>query len=241
YADMNNDNIPDINIGRFPVRTVSELSNLVQKINDYTNKSYALTSVFAADNFDSSTGYSFQNDAEFLIDTLPQNWKDNMGPNSKAFIDEDGLNGAKSKITNSINQGVALTSFIGHSGPRDWSFSRVFSASDALLLANLESPTLVTQWGCWNTYFVSPEEDTMAHAFMLNQNGGAASVLGASTLTKAEHEKDLAQLVLTYLTHDQMTLGDAVTLAKQSYAITNPDALDVILGWNILGDPGLKL
>ena len=51
-----------------PVRTTSELANLVQKISDYTNKSYALTSVFAADKLDSSTGYSFKNDAELLID-----------------------------------------------------------------------------------------------------------------------------------------------------------------------------
>lgn len=241
YADMDDDNIPDINIGRFPVRTASELANLIQKINDYTYKSYGLTSVFAADKFDSSTGYSFKNDAEFLIDVLPQNWKDNISPNSKAYIDDDGVAVAKTKITNNINQGVALTSFIGHSGPRDWSFSRMFSASDALSLVNSNSPTLVTQWGCWNTYFVSPEEDTLAHAFMLNQNGGAASVLGASTLTKAAHEKGLAQLVLSYLTQDQMTLGNAVTKAKRAYAQTNPDALDVILGWNILGDPALKL
>mgnify|MGYP000942694172 CR=1 FL=1 len=183
----------------------------------------------------------FKNDAELLIDMMPQTWKDNIDLDSKAYFDDDGLAVAKSKIINKINQGVALTSFIGHSGPRDWSFSRMFSAPDALLLNNVNTPTLVTQWGCWNTYFVSPQEDTMAHAFMLNQNGGAASVLGASTLTKAEHEKELAQLVLTYLTHDQMTLGDAVTLAKRQYALINPDALDVILGWNILGDPTLIL
>ena len=241
YVDVDNDNIPDINIGRFPVRTSTELANLTQKIFDYTHKSYGQTTVFAADKFDTNTGYSFKNDAEFLINTLPQAWKDNISVDNKAYIDDDGVVAAKSKIANNINQGVALTSFIGHSGPRDWSFSRMFSAGDAQSLSNLSTPTLVTQWGCWNTYFVSPQEDTLAHAFMLNQSGGAASVLGASTLTKAEHEKGLAQLVLVYLTHDQMTLGDAVTLAKRVYAQSNPTALDVILGWNILGDPALKL
>ncbi len=197
--------------------------------------------MFAADKFDVSNAYSFKQDAQYLIDLLPIEWQNNIDSGRKAFIDDDGLALAKSKIIDNINQGVALTSFIGHSGPRDWSFSRLFSASDANALNNAQSPTLVTQWGCWNTYFVSPTEDTLAHAFMLNNNGGAASVLGASTLTKAEHEKDLAQLVLTYLTHDEMSLGDAVTRAKQTYAQLRPDALDVILGWNILGDPGLKL
>jgi hypothetical protein len=241
YADTDGDNVPDINIGRFPVRTVEELANLGLKIKNYTNKTYAKTAVFAADKFDISNAYSFKADAETLIALLPQQWQNNIGASNRAFVDDDGVALAKAKITDNINQGIALTSFIGHSGPRDWSFSRMFSASDANALINSDSPTLVTQWGCWNTYFVSPTEDTMAHAFMLNQNGGAASVLGASTLTQAEHEKGLAQLVLTFLTHDEMTLGDAVTQAKRIYAQTNPDARDVILGWNILGDPGLRL
>lgn len=241
YADIDGDNIPDINIGRFPVRTESEFANLASKIKLYTDKNYTKTAVFAADKFDASNAYSFKNDAESLISILPIEWQNNITNINKAYIDDDGVVAAKAKITNSINQGVALTSFIGHSGPKDWSFSRMFSANDADSLINSRSPTLVTQWGCWNTYFVSPTEDTLAHAFMLNQNGGAASVLGASTLTKAEHEKGLAQLVLTFLTHDEMTLGDAVTQAKRIYSQTNPDALDVILGWNILGDPGLKL
>ncbi len=241
FADVDNDNVPDINIGRFPVRSESELENLLLKINAYKQKIYSNTAIFAADKYDVSTSYSFKNDADSLINLLPTQWQANITDANKAYVDDDGVALAKSKINDNINQGVALTSFIGHSGPRDWSFSRVFSAGDALLLSNSASPTLVTQWGCWNTYFVSPTEDTLAHAFMLNQNGGAASVLGASTLTKAEHEKGLADLVLVYLTHNQMTLGDAVTEAKRVYAQENPEALDVILGWNILGDPSLKL
>lgn len=241
YSDVDDDNVPDINIGRFPVRSEQELSNLTQKIVAYTNKNYPNTAIFAADKYDVSNGYSFKSDAETLIKHLPQNWQANIDLDAKAYVDDDGIDIAKAKITNQVNQGVALTSFVGHSGPKDWSFSRMFSIGDANALFNADSPTIVTQWGCWNTYFVLPTEDTMAHAFMLNQNGGAASVLGASTLTKAEHEKGLAQLLLYNLTHEEMTLGEATTQAKRAYAQTHPEALDVILGWNLLGDPSLKL
>ncbi len=241
YADIDGDNIPDINIGRFPVRTEVELANLLLKLENYNNKNYSDTIMFAADKFDLSNGYSFKEDAEFLIDVLPAQWKNNITIDNKAYIDDDGVSLAKAKITSKVNQGVALTSFIGHSGPTAWSFDSMFSSADADLLLNLTTPTVVTQWGCWNTYFVSPNENTMAHAFLLNQDGGAASVLGASTLTKAEHEKGLAKLVLKFLTVDQLSLGEAVTQAKQIYAQSNPNALDVILGWNILGDPTLRL
>ena len=241
YADIDGDNIPDINIGRFPVRTETELANLRLKLENYNNKDYSDTIMFAADKFDVSNGYSFKEDAEFLIDVLPTHWKNNITTDNKAYIDDDGVFIAKAKINSKVNQGVALTSFVGHSGPTTWSFDSMFSSADADLLSNIQTPTVVTQWGCWNTYFVSPNENTMAHAFLLNQDGGAASVLGASTLTKAEHEKGLAKLVLQFLTVDQLSLGEAVTQAKRIYAQTNPDALDVILGWNILGDPTLRL
>jgi len=241
FADIDGDNIPDIGIGRLPVRTVTELVNITHKIQAYENKTYNNTVIFAADKYDTGSNYSFKNDAEALVNVLPSAWQNNITIDNKAYLDDDGVDLAKAKITNGINQGVALTSFIGHSGPKDWSFSRMFRSSDAGLLSNIDKPTLVTQWGCWNTYFVSPTEDTLAHAFMLNANGGAASVLGASTLTKAAHEKGLAELVLSLLTHNQLTLGEAVTQAKAIYAQTNPDAVDVILGWTILGDPSLKL
>jgi hypothetical protein len=241
FADINNNNIPDIGIGRLPVRTVEELDNIRQKIQSYENKSYSNTALFAADQYDANNSYSFKDDAETLISVLPANWQNNITIDNKAYLDDDGAALAGAKITNNINQGVALTSFIGHSGPTKWSFSPMFESSDVNLLTNAQFPTLVTQWGCWNTYFVSPTEDTLAHNFMLNANGGAASVLGASTLTKAVHEKELAKIVLSLLTHDQLTLGEAVTQAKALYAQTNPDAADVILGWTILGDPSLRL
>jgi len=241
YADIDGDNIPDLSLGRFPVRTESELESLVDKVQKYSVKTYSNTALFVADKYDLSNGYSFKSDANELIDLLPTQWQANIGSNERAYVDDDGVNAAKTKIYNTINQGVALTSFVGHSGPRDWSFSRVFSASDANALINGNSPTLVTQWGCWNTYFVEPRENTLAHNFMLNLNGGAVSVLGASTLTKAEHEKGLARLVLSLLTQGDLTLGQAVTQAKSQYAQSNPNALDVILGWNILGDPSLRL
>ena len=77
----------------------------------------------------------------------------------------------------------------------------------------------------------------MAHEFLLNGEQGAAAVLGASTLTEAEHEQALAKLLYDRL----LQLGQAVLGAKTEYAATNPDHADVILGWTLLGDPGLVL
>ncbi len=240
-ADVDNDNVPDVALGRLLVRSETELQTVVEKTLAFENKNYAQTAVFAADAYDAGQGYSFKQDALDLIAGLPPAWQANIGAAQQAFVDDDGVTGARAKITQAIENGVALTSFVGHSGPKDWTFSGLFKVSDALGLNNPGQPTLVTQWGCWNTYFVSPQEDTMAHAFMLNANGGAAAVLGASTLTSADAERGLAKLVLENLTHHGMSLGQAVLQAKRDWAAQHPDDLDVILGWNILGDPAITL
>ncbi len=241
YADINDDNIPDISLGRLPVRTEADLSVLLNKIYLYDQKDYPQTALISADEFDSSQIYSFSADAESMIKTLPNSWQANITEDYRAFMDNDGLNLAKSKLIDGINNGVALTSFVGHSGTRAWSFSRLLRNTDATSLINKDKPTLITQWGCWNSYFVSPEEDTMAHAFMLNANGGAVASLGASTLTTADNERQLSQLVFNELVNNQLPLGQAVLVAKQKLARINPSALDVILGWNILGDPTINL
>ncbi|MCF6301546.1 MAG: C25 family cysteine peptidase, partial [Proteobacteria bacterium] len=238
YADIDNDNIPDIALGRLPVRTEADLTVMLNKIYAYDQKDYAKTALISADEYDTSQGYSFTSDANQIINSLPLDWQNNL---TLAYMDADGLNLAQSKIINGINAGVALTSFVGHSGTRAWSFSRLLKNSHVNALINSDKPTLVTQWGCWNTYFVSPQENTMAHAFMLNPNGGAVASLGASTLTKAATERALSQLFIENLINKQQTLGEAVKNAKIQLSQSQPDALDVILGWNIMGDPTIKL
>jgi hypothetical protein len=241
FADINDDNIPDISLGRLPVRTEDDLRVMLNKIYLYDQKDYSQTALISADEFDNSQIYSFSADAESIIDTLPASWQSNITDDYRAFMDHDGLNLAQTKIIDRINNGVALTSFIGHTGTRAWSYSRLFRNSHASSLINADKPTLVTQWGCWNSYFVSPLEDTMAHAFMLNANGGAVASLGASTLTTADNERLLSQLVFKQLVNDQLPLGQAVLNAKRLLSRDHPEALDVILGWNILGDPTIKL
>jgi hypothetical protein len=136
---------------------------------------------------------------------------------------------------------VALTSYVGHSGPTEWTFDGLFNSADAAGLTNMLEPTIVTQWGCWNTYYVEPLENTLAHEFLLNGEQGAAAVLGASTLTEAQHERELAKKLYEQLFQPGITLGEAVLQAKKNYVASAPADADVILGWTLLGDPALVL
>ena len=156
----------------------------------------------------------------------------------KAYIDDIGASAARGIVTKEINRGVSLMAFFGHSSTNQWSFEGLLTGNDASRFDNAGRPTIVMQWGCWNTYYVSPEEDSMGHRFMMDGEQGAVAVMGASTLTSADSERELADLVFAELVKGQR-IGDAVTLAKQTYAKQNPKDLDVLLGWMVLGFPEL--
>lgn len=233
YVDLNDDNVPDLSIGRLPIRNLAELDILVAKRDQYLNRDYAGTALFAADQYDNGQQYDFSSDADRINQDYFQGWN-----TTKAYVDTDGVQAARTKVVDKINAGQSLTSFFGHSSTNQWSFSGLFTGSDAAALDNAGKPTVVTQWGCWNTYYVDPAEESMGHRFMVEGDRGALAVMGASTLTSANSERELAEIVFAKMTNG-LRIGDAILEAKQEYAQTNPEALDVLLGWTLLGMPEL--
>lgn len=226
FADVNGDNAPDLAIGRFPVRTSAELDLLVSKTLAYGSKDYAGTAVFAADS-------GFGADSNSFIAQLPSGWSV-----SRAHIDELGKDAARTRLLSALNSGVAYASFVGHSGPTTWTFSGLFRATDAAALTNYGRPIVVTQWGCWNTYHVVPQYNTLAHKFLLSGNQGAAAVLGATGLSMDSSERIFGQLLTPRLTQPGNTVGAAVQAAKAELG-SNANYVDVVLGWTLLGDPTL--
>jgi len=238
YVDLDNDNVPDLPIGRLPVRTNGQLNALLSKRDAFINRDYPATALLVADEYDEIQQYDFANDAEEISGEYLQNWSTNT-----VYVDDVVGNGgsirqARSEVTSQINQGQTLTAFFGHSSTNQWAFNGLFTGPDAANLQNQGRPTVVTQWGCWNAYYVSPAEDSMGHRFMMEGEQGAVAVMGASTLTNADAERQLARKVFARLANGER-LGHAITNAKQDYAQDNPTHLDVLLGWTLLGLPEL--
>ena len=116
-----------------------------------------------------------------------------------------------------------------------------FNGDDAVTLENVGQPTVVTQWGCWTTYYVSPQSETLAHKLLLSGDRGAAAVLGATTLTEARSERALSLGVFRRLFVPGATIGQVILEAKRELAAQgNPAVIDVLIGWNLLGDPTLS-
>ena len=65
--------------------------------------------------------------------------------------------------------------------------------------------------------------------------------MGSTTFSYAVSEEALGNLMMPLLAQPGMRVGDAMTQAKQQLATTDPQMLDVLLGWTILGDPTIMI
>ncbi|NND82954.1 MAG: hypothetical protein HKN50_11045 [Gammaproteobacteria bacterium] len=247
YGDLDGDDIPDIPVGRISARTPAELANVVEKINDYQARvGYSGRILIAADKEDVGNSVSFTDDANDLVDAIPQDlWRNSVtrvnGDFFRAYPDVDGAQAAKNKLITALNSGVSVAAYIGHSSQHAWAFTspKMLTTSDVIGLTNFDKPALITQWGCWNTYFVDPDGNSMGDKFLVDSAAGAVTVLGASTLTTSNGERLLGMEMNQRMYAPNKTIGEAIIEAKQAMAATLPGATDIYLGWQILGDPAL--
>jgi Peptidase family C25 len=149
YADVNGDGVSDLAIGRFPVRSSAELNLMIQKTLEYAGKNYGKTAFFVSDVNDGTM--SFKDISNAMAASLPSGWMvtaDNM--------DDVSLSTARMQLLAAMNNGTALVTYTGHSGPVSWSFNDVFDTSNAAALTNVGKPFVAVRWGCWKTYAVDP-------------------------------------------------------------------------------------
>jgi hypothetical protein len=233
YADVNGDNVPDLAIGRFPVRTTGELKMMINKTLAYAAKAYGRTAVFASDSNDGSV--SFKDISADFVAKLPTGWSV-----ANVNLDDLSLATARTNLLAAMNQGTALVTYTGHSGPTSWSSSNLFNTYDAATLTSTGKPFVVVQWGCWNTYYVDPTNTFLVQTFLLwGSNRGAAAVMGATTLADSGSEALLGNLLTPRMVSPGMSIGMAMRDAKLELAKSNPEMQDVLLGFSLMGDPAL--
>lgn len=234
YADIDGNYVPDLAIGRFPVRTRAELALLVNKTLAYQAKNYGRTAVFSSDKYDGVASY--KNISNSFAASLPYGW--NV---KNIYLDDTSLTAARQQLLSAMNDGTALVSYTGHSGSTVWNFSSFFTVKNAAALTNAGRPFVAFQWGCWNNYYVDPINNSLVQSLLFSGDQGAAATFGAVTLTDSESEYLLGQLFLPRLASPGMPMGIALRDAKLQLALSHPDLIDVLLGWNLMGDPALVI
>ncbi len=235
-GDITGDGRADIAVGRWPVRTQADLSAIIAKTLAYATADHAGTAVFASGGSDADLNFTA------LSTDLSGNLSAHGWSTSQVNIDGSSADSARTALIDALNQGRAFTNFVGHSSVDRWTFDPLLLGANVDgLLTNASKPTVVAQWGCWSSYFVSPRYNSMAHRFLLDADGGAAAVIGAGNLVGTTQHEIFVQQFLARAADGTARLGDAIDGARRDFAQIYPARRDLILGVNLLGDPTLKL
>lgn len=236
YADTNSDGVADLAIGRWPVRSQEELQRVVEKTLQYALPDSHRNAVFVADRVLGTDSYKDALGA--VMPLLGAGWDpallglDDVVPGNAAQL--------RSQLVQRLEAGVRLLTYYGHSAPASWSREGLVTASQvqAGLFGQVQRPPIALQLGCWATYFVDPNRNTIAHALLL-QSGGTSAVLGASSITESNSDFRFARELLPRVGNGQ-PLGEALRDTQQALRLGGGGAADIIQAGTLLGDPLLR-
>lgn len=237
YADVDRDGRTDLALGRFPVRTRAELDAVITKTLAYAQAPHGSRLLRVADRDDG--GLAFSRLSVGVSGALP-GWNETVVDLQQFPVGQTAQ--ARSALVAAVNSGQSLMSFFGHSSPSNWTREGLVTAAQVYggMFSNAAAPTVVWQLGCYGAYFVDPFANTVAHGLMLQPNGGgAAAVIGASSLT--ETGSDMTWMSVLGPQLRSTPIGEALREANRTMFWMGGDLVDIRVGGTLLGDPALRL
>ena len=177
YACMDgaSDWYPDIAIGRFPVRSTSDVADVVNKTlyiegGSFSDPDYLLRAVFMASN------------DNYTVSEGTHNWviSNYMDPNG---FTSDKLychtySATTQQVRNAFNNGRIYGIYSGHGGEYSWADGPPFSQSDVNNLTNTDMYPLVCSFACVTGTYTATE--CFTETWILAPEKGAAAIYGAS-------------------------------------------------------------
>ncbi|MGE4072469.1 MAG: C25 family cysteine peptidase [Lysobacterales bacterium] len=242
YADHDGDGAPDRALGRLPVRTNLELE---RAINSILARGNSPTGSFFASAGGSNESEHFGTHSRSLLSYLRQGQ-----PRSYALIDEIGLSTARTATTGALAGAADWINYVGHSSPNRWDFQNLLTTGSLASISRSGMPAIVSQWGCWNNYFVLPGQDTMSHALMLRENQLAALVIGSTSLSEDASHLALALRFFDLIEDGRIgdrpgaainTVGEALQAAARDLKLRAPQHLESNYSISLFGDPATPI
>lgn len=235
-----------LGIGRLPVATTQQASNVVNKIIGYMNNqgkgNWKNQLCFVADDgdaalhmtqADSITRIIARNFPAFQIDKIYLD----------AFLQEYSASGesyplAKTKFQNLLRSGLLLLNYTGHASAAGWANEGILTLADVKGLSNQHLP-LVYGATCDFLQFDVQALST-GEQVLLNSAGGGIGIISAARPVYASQNLTLNKLFCENLfkkkSGQQMRVGDVLAIAKNGVG-SEINKLSYIY----MGDPALRL
>ena len=245
--DGEDDILPEMSVGRLPAQSQVQAEAMVDKIIAYENTPSSVWKkkfLFVNGGFNQYEQAAFQQQSKVLATEFvsPPPMSGSVAMLNKTGTElQEGEN--RQEILDILNDGIVWTNFIGHAGSRTWDL--MFNNSDILELQNEPKYPFISSMTCHTGRFAEPDQTSFGENFLVVAEKGAIAFWGTSGWGYSHEDYLFLRRLFSIVLQDTVhTVGDAITLAKvalwEVYGL-NPHVRDIVLQYNLLGDPALKL
>ncbi len=238
------DRLPDMFLGRMPVRTQAELDAVVNKVASYPQSprgDWQRNALFVTDNEKAFDDASDKLIEAHFADYNPQRVYLRQYTGDRGTIQA----AAKQDVIDHINAGAILTNYTGHGSVSNWAGEFIFDSRDVALLDNPDNLTFVLALNCFNgqfSYFKNfyGSDDSLAEAFLKADGKGAIAMWAPTTLGYTyQHEKLADELFKRLLQEKETELGPLTTGVKVD--AVNYIGINNVETFTLFGDPNTRL
>ena len=232
-ADLDDDGMPDLAIGRLPVLTPEELQGAVTKIVAYeSGDNWKQNVVLCADNQD--LGGDFPRDSRTVSRHVPEGFG-----LQHAYLPEQTVAEARALVLSGLTNGCRILNYLGHATRTRLAAENLLEIEDLSGIANASNAPIVLGMSCTLGRFAVPGYDSLGRALAAKPDGGAVAVWAPVGLAWNTASTALDDALFEALfTAKQARFGEAVLDALRARAPVGSPQLDM---YALLGDPALRL
>jgi hypothetical protein len=264
------DYIPDLIISRIPVNTNQQLSDYLDKIENYENNPdidlWRNSALFISGNDASGSDLeSLTNKPIFRAQNLRlinMQLPNNTFARRLNTVKDENIQGydpdfgSTTDLIEYFDDGLSFINFFGHGGGAIWADVQLLNLSDIDRLNNGYKLPFIASMTCFTGAFENPGKESLGEKLLLAPEKGAIAVLAASGVGWKYNDLAIEWGLFQYLWDNNLTFGEAVNLMKIFY-LANPiyytengDTYtpsyyslykSMVSQFNLFGDPSLKL
>ena len=241
--------VPDLGVGRFPVTTAEQASQMVDKVENYlamnesTMQPWRNVITFLCDDAESN---QFFRHSEGFASQIKETGGGNMVVDKiylDAYNQENTPSGqvateVNSALNNRIDKGTLVLNFVGHGGEVQLTAERILQRKDVDSWRNGPRYPLMITGTCEFSRYDDHTRTSLGEYAFLNQYGGMVAMFTTSRVTMGPNNQIFISGVYDHLFDivdgERLRLGDVFRMAK-------PGGREVERAYVFFGDPTLRL
>ncbi|HEY1016540.1 MAG TPA: C25 family cysteine peptidase, partial [Herpetosiphonaceae bacterium] len=238
FAQLDDDQLPDLALGRLPAREPGQIAAAVAKILAYEQAAagpWQRSVLAVADGQEPD----FKAAADHFLAGFAPPYA------AEALSYPPGDPGAPGAVAGRIGEGRLLVAYFGHGSVTQWGKDRLLSSADVPALAAGDRLPIIINMTCLTGLFIHPRQESLAETLLWQPGGGAVALLAPTSLTLPTDQRALSDgLVDAFAGQRIPTLGKALLHAQRRMAAAAAPvdgADDVLQTFLLFGDPALPI